>query len=189
MTTATRQKTSPMKTPDAKQHPRLKTERWLFVSSLVLFIMSFITLGIAQSIAHERTHIPYAGIAQGKAITSGSSTITVQKVERKPGTKHFAAPSGYEYLVVTLRVRNNSEKPFNIAPSMDTYVKTTSGKVSYLTPYELASPFHSGLLLPGESVAGELSYLVPKQTAYTYYVEASWSGNVVPFMIQSTHKP
>ncbi|MBL8121871.1 DUF4352 domain-containing protein [Candidatus Saccharibacteria bacterium] len=182
-------KPSPVKTSDVKRHPRLKTEQWLFVGTLVLFVASLITLGIAQSIVQKRTHVPYAGVAQGKAITVGSSTITIQKVVHKPGTSHFAAPGGYEYLIVTLRVRNNSEKPFNIAPSIDTYTKTSTGKVAYLTPYELAEPFHSGTILPGESTEGELSYLVPKQASYKFYVEASWSGGVVPFMIQSSNKP
>jgi len=180
-----RKKQSQVKHSDEKTSPARAWERWLFGFSIALLLLSLTILVVARSIAAERTRIPFAGIAAGKPITSGVSTVTINNIQYKPGAHSFLAPDGYEYLVLTVNVRNNSEKPINVFPTTDTYVKTVDGTVSYLTPYELANPFHSGLILPGESTRGELSYLVPKQRSYKFYVEAGWSGGIIPFMVQS----
>jgi hypothetical protein len=110
--------------------------------------------------------------------------MAVSNIQHKSGSGRFTAPSGYEYLVLTLSIRNNGEKPFDVFPMTDTYIKSASGKISYVTAYDLVNPFHSGSILPGESTMGELSYLIPKNASYKYYIEASWSGGAIPFMVQ-----
>ena len=179
-------KPSSVKTSDTTKRPRRKGEYWLFGLSGGLLIVSLAILVMARSIATEHTRVPFAGIAPGIPVTNGVSTVTVRNIRHCGDAKPFTAPDGHEYLVLTLRVRNNSEKPVQVFPTTDTYIKTSTGAVSYLTPYVLANPFHSGTILPGESTEGELSYLVPKNTPYKFYVEAGWSGGVVPFMLQST---
>lgn len=166
---------------------RRKWGQWCVGFSVVMLLVSLCVLVLARSIAAERTRVPFAGIASNTPITSGVSTITVRNVRHAPGTARFTAPQGYEYLVLTLTVRNNGEKPLNVFPTTDTYVKTHQGNVSYVTPYELKNPFHSGSILPGESTEGELSYLVPQHADYKLYVEASWSGGAVPFVVQSNN--
>jgi hypothetical protein len=178
-------KLSQVKSPDVKRHPGWNFEKKLFAGSVVLFTISFTLLLAAIYIAGERTHVPFAGVEPGKPVSSGISTTTITNIQRSNGKKPFAAPSGYEYLILTLTVRNNSEEPFDALPTTDTYIKTSEGHVSYVTPYTLAQPFHSGQILPGESTTGELSYLVPKNSAYKFYVESGWTGGVVSFMIQS----
>jgi hypothetical protein len=178
-------KLSQVQSSDAKRHPGGNLEKKLFVGSIVLFIISFMVLLTAVYITGERNRVPFAGAEPGKPISSGISTTTVTNIQRSNGKKPFAAPSGYEYIILTLRVRNNSEEPFDALPTTDTYIKTNEGHVSYVTPYSLVRPFHSGQILPGESTAGELSYLVPKNSAYKFYVESDWTGGVVSFMIQS----
>ncbi|MCA9327463.1 DUF4352 domain-containing protein [Candidatus Saccharibacteria bacterium] len=160
-------------------------ETYALVASLVLFVLSLVSLVIAINVATERTHVPYAGIPVGKSISVGSSTLTVDKVTTKTGSQPFVAPEGHEYLVVTLTVRNNGEKPFSVLPTTDTYVKESDGTVDYPAPFTLEKPFHSGIVLPGESTKGELSYLVPKSSAYKLYVEADWTSTAVPFMVKS----
>ncbi len=178
---------SRVKKPDEASNPGIKWERWLLACSFALLALSCVTLLAARSIATERVRVPFAGIRRDTPITTGRTTLTVSDIRHKPATKRFAAPDGYEYVLLTLTVRNNSEKPLDVFPSSDTYIKTASGNVSYLTPYDLVRPFHSGTVLPGESTVGELSFLVPKYSTYKFYVEASWSGGAVPFMIQSTN--
>lgn len=178
-------KLSQVKSSDAKRHPGWNFEKKLFVGSLVLFTVSFTLLLTTIFITGERTRVPFAGVEPGKPISSGISTTTVTNIRRSNGKKPFAAPSGYEYLILALTVRNNSEEPFDALPTTDTYIKTSGGHVSYVTPYTLAQPFRSGQILPGESTTGELSYLVPKNSAYKFYVESDWTGGAVSFMIQS----
>ncbi len=175
-----------------KKVKSFNTRTWVvtnryFVASIILFIASIVTLLIAVRVASERMHVPYTGIAINQPVTSGSSTLTVVGAERKPGRQPFVAPTGYEYLIISLRVRNNGEKPFSVLPTADTYVKTAEGKVSYLTPYALTYPYRSGLILPGDSTEGELSYLVPMHETYKFYVESDWSSTAVPFMVQSNN--
>ncbi|MFZ2513960.1 MAG: DUF4352 domain-containing protein [Candidatus Saccharimonadales bacterium] len=174
-----------VKTSDVKRRPRWNFEKKLFSASVLLFAMSFVALLAAVSTANERTRVPFAGVETGKPISSGVSTITVTNIRRTSGKKPFVAPNGYEYIILTLSVRNNGEKPFDLFPTSDTYVKTNNGEVSYIAPYSLEYPFRSGQVLPGESTTGELSYLVPKNTAYKFYVESGWSGGAVSFMVQS----
>lgn len=181
-------KQSQVKRPDEKGNPRRKWERWYFGFSICMLLLSLGILVFARRVATERIRIPFDGVRLNTPISSGTTTITVSNVHAKPATKRFAAANGYEYLVLTITVRNNGEKPLNVFPTSDTYIKTSDGKVSYVAPYDLASPFHSGTILPGESTEGELSYVVPKQGSYKFYIEASWSGGVVPFMVQSAEK-
>lgn len=174
-----------VKTSDVKRRPRWNFEKKLFAGSVLLFAMSFVVLLVAVSTASERTRVPFAGVESGKPISSGVSTTTVTNIRRTSGKKPFVAPNGYEYIVLTLSVRNNGEKPLDVLPTTDTYIKTNNGDVSYVAPYSLERPFRSGQVLPGESTTGELSYLVPKNTAYKFYVESGWSGGAVSFMVQS----
>ena len=174
-----------VKTSDVKRRPRWNFEKKLFAGSVLLFAMSFVVLLVAISTASERTRVPFAGVESGKPISSGVSTTTVTNIRRTSGKKPFVAPNGYEYLVLTLSVRNNGEKPFDVLPTTDTYIKTNNGDASYVAPYSLEHPFRSGQVLPGESTTGELSYLIPKNTAYKFYVESGWSGGAVSFMVQS----
>lgn len=174
-----------VKTSDVKRRPGWNFEKKLFAGSVLLFAMSFVVLLVAISTASERTRVPFVGVESGKPISSGVSTTTVTNIRRTSGKKPFVAPNGYEYIVLTLSVRNNGEKPFDVLPTTDTYIKTNNGDVSYVAPYSLERPFRSGQVLPGESTTGELSYLVPKNTAYKFYVESGWSGGAVSFMVQS----
>ncbi len=180
-----RKKQSQVKRSDVKAIPRRNWEKNYLIFSLGMLFVSLGILLYARHVATERVRIPYAGVLLNKPVSSGSTTLTVKKVFFRPGTKQFSAPQGYEFLIVTLAVRNNGEKPLNVFPTTDTYVKTSDGKVSYVAPYRLVQPFHSGSVLPGEATEGELSYVVPKDSIYKFYVEASWSGGAIPFMIQS----
>lgn len=159
----------------------------LFIASVILFIVSLTVLFVSNMVVADQTRVPYAGISPNTAVTTGVSTLKVTEVLRKQGAKPFIAPAGYEYLVLTLSVKNNGETPIDVLPTADTYVKTADGNVSYLTPYTLKNPFHTGKILPGESTAGELSYLVPVGATYKFYVESDWTSTAVPFMLKSNN--
>lgn len=176
-----------MKKPTTQpKKTRESFDKYFFVTSLVVLGFALLTLLAASVLAADKKHIPYEGVHAGKAISTGVTTLTVEKVERKPGSKPFIAPAGYEYLIVTLKVQNNSDEPFSVVPTADTYVKSAAGKVSYIAPYTLTDPFHSGIVLPGEATTGELSYLVQKNSSYKFYVEADWSSTAVPFRVLSS---
>ncbi len=127
---------------------------------------------------------PFAGYQPGTSITMGATNTKLDSVTSADGTSIFKAPAGKHYLIIELSVKNISEKPINVFPSSDTYVKDVSGTVAYLTPYSLAQPFRAGQLLPGDTIKGQLSYLVAKDTVQKLYIDAIWSGGVVTFAVQ-----
>ncbi|MFZ1249015.1 MAG: DUF4352 domain-containing protein [Candidatus Saccharimonadales bacterium] len=156
----------------------------IFLISCALFVLSIFTLGSALLLVQKHDRLPSNGIRMGVDVRNGSSELQVYTIEHRPGTQQFPAPKGYEYVVVTLKVKNVGERPFSVLPTNDTYIKTSDGHVSYVSAYELEAPFRAGLILPGESTRGELSYLVPKQANYKFYVESSWTATAIPFMVQ-----
>lgn len=157
----------------------------LFIASIALFALSLVVLFVANMVVAGHKRVPYSGVSTNTVITSGVSALQVTNIQHKPSAIPFVAPKGYEYLVVTLSVQNNDEKPIDVLPTSDTYVKQADGTVSYLAPYALQNPFRGGKILPGESTKGELSYLVPVDGTYKFYVESDWSAAAIPFMIKS----
>lgn len=159
----------------------------LFIMSVILFLSSFVMLIAAFNLEHPEANIDAKGqapFAMGTTIKQGNVAMSVDKVTYSDGEGVFTAPEGKHYAIVTFTVKNRSDRQVMVMPSSDTYMKDQSGNVVYLTPYELESPFHSGELPPGEQVRGELSYLVPKSTPFKLYIDAIWSGGVIPITIK-----
>lgn len=158
----------------------------LFVVSLLLLATS-IGLLTAAGERLTRTAAPYAKPATpfnvGASITNGQVSVTVASVKLAGGQGPFQTTDSEQYAVVTLHVRNNSDSPIQVLPSNDTYVKDATGKVSYLTPYTLENPFRAGELSPGESIQGQLSYKISTAGKHTFFIDARWSGSVLPFAV------
>lgn len=119
----------------------------------------------------------------GKTASEGLVSLVIDRLEYSESSKPFTAPTGKRYLTLYLNIKNTSDKPIQVLPSNDMYVKDDQGVVYYLTPYVLADPFRAGELLPGDQIAGQLSFLVPKQGSANLYVDAAWSGKVLPFFL------
>lgn len=129
-----------------------------------------------------KAQMPYA---IGRVINQGAVTFTVNSVVYRPGSGSFTAPAGSRYAIIEIAVTNRSDAPVQVLPSSDIYLKTASGDVAYLTPYTLDRPFRAGELPPGETIKGELSYLVSEQQTYGLYVDGGWSGGVLPFSLSA----
>lgn len=165
-----------------------KTIEGLYFASIVLLIFSFFVLGTTLLIkvsdnnnsVNVSTQEPFK---VGEQITTGQVSITVTSVDYGGGSEPFIAPEGMQYAVVRLNISNRDIKPISIAPTIDTYIKADDGKVSYVSPYALKDPFRAGELLPGESIQGDLSYLVKKDVSLKYFVDSIWSGSSIPIKI------
>lgn len=163
--------------------------RGFFLLGAGLLLVSLVVLGFALRAEHNATARrainPKHPFMLGQTVSLGSASVKVDHLTYGHGTSAFTAPTGQEYAELYLTVKNIADKPIYIAPATDTYVKNASGQVAYLTPYELAHPFHAGELLPGDTVSGQLSFLVKNHTHYTFYVDGIWSGGVLPFALYS----
>lgn len=159
----------------------------LFVISLLLLVTSIGLLVITtRRLSHQPTRKaaqPAAPFAVASDISSGLVTVTVESVQFAGTQGNFVAADGEHFVLIGLKVRNNSDQPIQILPSSDTYLKDASGHVTYLTPYRLDNPFRAGELPPGETVRGELSYIASTVGQHKLFIDAKWSGSVLPFKI------
>lgn len=162
--------------PDLKSHK-------LFYISLGLLLTSTILLGLALRAEYRtallRPAVSGAPFILGQDVTMGAATMKLSNPTYTDGTGIFAAPEGKHYLILDFSVKNVSDKSINVMPASDTYVKAANGTLGYLTPYTLENPLRAGELLPGETINGQLSYLVNKNTDELFYVDSIWSGAVV----------
>lgn len=141
-----------------------------------LFLVS-ISLFIYQA---SKPKVYEYGIYQmGTPIVAGNVQATINSVRFEQGAGPMTAPAGKQYLVLDVTVTNTSDSTVSVLPSTSTYIKTTDGNIYYLTPYALEQPFRAGDLKAGDKITGELSYLVPKNTSYTMYIDSVWSKGVV----------
>lgn len=151
---------------------------------VAVFVISCGTVAIAANLHRPTGQLVSPAITQGSFVRHGSVDMMISNVRREKGTGHYSAPEGKHYVVLTLTLRNVSDQTITIAPANDTYLKNEPGDVVYLTPLQLDKPFHSGQLLSGETIRGDLSYLTRDTETYRFYAESDWSGGVVPFMLQ-----
>lgn len=158
------------------------------IASIVLLFIS--TLTLLYTVLYYRQHrdivvstLPQTPIKIDQPISIGVVSLKVSDVKTSNGVGPFVAPEDKEYILLTLTVKNRSDKPIQVLPSTDTYVKDQAGNVSYLTPFALEAPLRAGELLPGEVIKGDVSYMVDKSSTNKFYVDASWSGAVIPFSL------
>ncbi len=166
----------------------IKNAESLFKISIVFFLISVTLLIVTLSYYHNHpgntlSATPQKPISINQAISMGLVEMKVSSVRTSDGSQPFIAPKDKQYIIVDLSIKNKSDKPIQVLPSTDTYVKDSQGNIVYLTPYSLANPMRAGQLLPGETIKGETSYLVSKNGTNKLYIDASWSGGVIPFAL------
>jgi len=148
--------------------------------------LSIVLLATALFVQHQprRASVAQNPYPNGQAVTMGSVSMKINNVTYSDGKKSFPIPPDQHYVIVDLSVTNVSDRPVNILPGSDIYLKKDSGEVSYLTPFELDEPFHAGELSPGETVRGQISYAAGKTAKYKLFVDGIWSGGVIPFSLR-----
>lgn len=87
------------------------------------------------------------------------SVISTRQDTKK--AKPFVAPTGEYFMVVSVSLVNNSERPFDFAPVLQTYLTDSRQKHYTMSPTILDDPISAGKISPKSQIAGELSYLVP----------------------------
>ena len=152
---------------------------FMFATGAALTVRSLVTTHARPGPA--RAQAPYA---VGQQITQGAVAISVDAVDWRAGSAPFIAPDGTQYAVVGITATNRTETPIQVLPPSDVYVKAADGTIVYLTPDMVENPFRAGELPPGETIKGQLSYLVKNDTAYNLYIDAGWSGGVLPFRLR-----
>lgn len=158
---------------------KLQNKQQAIATFLVIVSLFFFSASLYVFQASKPKVYEYGIYKTGTAIATGSVNTVIQSLKTEKGTGPTAAPAGKKYLIIDISFTNTSKKSVQILPSTQTYIKDANGRVYYLTPYALEQPFRAGELLPGDTITGELSYLVPEATSYTMYIDSIWSGGVV----------
>lgn len=168
---------------------RISKEKLLVQISAGLLALSAVFLWQAYRVEHRvNTRKPEVQMQTpflpAKTVEMGAAAIVTAPIRYEAGNGTFAAPAGKQYAVITLTIKNRSDKPLNVLPTADFYMKSTKGDVAYESPFTLAEPLRAGELLPGDTIKGEVSFLVTEDIPYLFYIDAIWSGSVLPFAIQ-----
>lgn len=164
-----------------------KTSQLFWLSILTLLaafsILFYSLVYVRQQPSVVVSALPQTPIPTNQMVSMGVVDLQVSGVRTSTGKQPFTAPKGKEYTILTLYVKNRSDKPIQVLPSTDTYIKDSGGNIYYTSPNALSNPFRAGQLSPGESIKGELSFLTPTDVTLKFYVDAIWSGSVIPFAI------
>ena len=179
-----------MKIPSSKHVLELISRpRIVFAAGLVMLVISGILLGLTIKLQNDYRHdtasaSAASGYPAGTEVTKGLVSMTVQKVSYTKGQGSFTAPDGMQYAIVTVAVKNRSDKPINILPSTETYIKDEKNNLHYLTPFKVEQPFRAGNAPSGETLTGQLSYLVPEKGKLNLFADSSWSGDVIKIQLR-----
>lgn len=175
-------KTSKVSSADAVIAARklLRSSAILCFLAVVMFVSAIvITIRRPAQIVYNPA-IPYP---RERAVESGSAIVTLGSVTYTDGQPPFQAPEGFQYVVINMKVKNNSAQPIQIIPTTDTYLKDSQGQVVTMAVFSVEHPFRAGELASGDTLQGELAYLIKRDTAYKFYIDALWSGTVLPFSL------
>ncbi len=169
---------------------RTLSPKLMLYGAAVLLVIAIVLLGITMNIQKSNAALihtrPSTSYAVNQQIHSGNVIMSVQSVKFEQGKKPFIAPAGKQYAIIDFWIKNISDAPIQALPSNDTYMKNVTGDVSYLSPFPLEKAFRAGEIAPGEAIHGDLSYLVDTSGTVKLFVDAKWSGIVVPILIQGT---
>lgn len=162
----------------------IKKTNWIFVISMGILMLALVLLALAYHVeqrSKQPTSIPQTAFKINEPISMGVVEMKLEQVKFESGQTPFKAPDGKKYAIATLDIKNKSDRPIQVLPSGDMYMKNDAGDVAYISPYSLSQPFRAGELSPGEQINGDLSFLIKNDSTYKLYIDAIWSGGVIPF--------
>ncbi len=164
------------------------TVRFFYVS-VVLCISAFTMLLMAIVITYDNrageiTYEASKPFLTNESVRMGSTEILISNVRRTEGMKPFVAPEGYEYVIATVALHNISDTPIQVIPTLDLYLKSNQGEVSYLSMYGHKAPLDAGELPAGDRLQGDVAFMAKRGEQAKLYIDAAWSGSTLAFDLQ-----
>jgi|GEM_PF-4173343 len=168
-----------------KKRKKLSTKRYLaklFATHKVFIAYCFVAgviLGLLVAlIVQDRT--PQLGKIGDKVETSAYSVI-IESVTRAPYREVFTHKSIGELdgLVIRLTVKNKSDVPQAFLPVNDMFIKDNFGAIHQLEPvFGIPSPIMAGELAAGQSVTGDVSYVLEnKNRDLRLFFDPRWDAS------------
>lgn len=125
---------------------------------------AFLWIGLAVLLA-----LMSAGIALRSMHPIIPRVSVVSPLTYNEGGEVYIAGTDRHYAVVEIEVKNPTTKLFNLAPVLQTYLTDENGTRYEMAPVELENPIVAGVIQPGETRKGQLSFNVPKDVSVFYF--------------------
>jgi len=77
------------------------------------------------------------------------------------GSYPYLPGTGRQYVIITVHITNHTTSGFAFAPVIQTYVTDSSGTRYEMAPTSLDNPIQAGMITPGRTQSGQLSFAVP----------------------------
>ena len=98
----------------------------------------------------------------GNTYANKNYDVRIDNVSRGNGEKGSLNPgAGKTYLIVTLYIKNKTNKVLPVYPLTQTYIKDSAGQTYNIGPAIVKQPFLAGDLAAGDQIKGELAYEIP----------------------------
>ena len=166
-----------------KKHKAKHYSGWVNLVKSNIFaiwcVLAGILIGLIGIVMTQQGSGGNAGV--GKKISTNSFDITVNNVTRLPYRDVFtrALIDGQTALIVRLTVVNTSANAQPFLPVNDMFIKDNYGSIRQMKPvYGIDSPIVAGQLEPGESVTGDISFVLENSNAnINLFFDPRWDAS------------
>jgi hypothetical protein len=129
------------------EHDYIK-RHWAF-----LLIGTWVLLGILTGFVALRAH--------REAEKQSMVVKVIHTTYDKHGQEPFVPGTSYQFVIIDVKVSNNTSDMFNLAPVVQSYITDEQGTKYNMAPAIISRPLAAGRLANGVSTNGTLSYVVP----------------------------
>jgi Domain of unknown function (DUF4352) len=167
-----------MRLPDLAQHV---TSRQLGLLSVLMLVIVLGSVMWATSLPGVVSHLPERRAFQsGQAIRMPHYTMQVDALKRQHTPLMMPIADTDSFLVVNIRITNTSTERLDFFPEPSTHLRDSHGLSYKMAPTRLTQPLQPGSIMNGESIDGQVSYLIPLTEEHpVLYIGSQWPGESV----------
>ncbi len=136
------------------------------ISPAVFLFFIFFTIGVTWYAEtrwnNERDANLFMHYQLGEEVRTPDLSFTVEKFRLDPqGAGPLTPRAGHEFIIPTIILKNNADKPFDFIPLLALYVKDAPGTVYPIVAVPSEGSQLSGPLLPHDILREEVGFEVP----------------------------
>ncbi len=167
-----------------KQSKSSFIRRWLkklvpYKAFITYCIVAGVVMGLFIALVPQQSPSNFGKL--GETVKTDAFSIVVESVERKPYREVFTNKVlvDKDALVVRLTVQNRSNTKQPFLPVNDVFIKDNYGSIRQLEPvYGIKSPIKAGDLMPGQSVTGDISFVLDnKNGSIRLFFDPRWESS------------
>lgn len=171
------------KTSNANLRKASRPKRnWHKVTILGIAVVSLLNIAMTASWSSIRKNqIVSSGAVLGANVIAKQDGVQIYlgKTEFEEGKIPSFKPNvGNVFLVQKVTINNDTEKPINFLPSIQTYIRDKEGSIYTMRPTMVTpEPFEAGTIAAHSIRSGNLTYEVSKRlVGLKIYFDSGWGG-------------